>query len=102
MRALLAYIIRKDKIVQTYSDYLKYAIPDDKMITRMLYLPQKRTSAFQSMMISQSGCIQQSTRQTIEVSMTYWIRSARTLICIYMSNSISPNDMAERHFMTFI
>ena len=38
IRAPLAYVIRKAIIVLTYGDYPKYAIPDENMITRMLYL----------------------------------------------------------------
>ena len=41
IRALLAYIIRKTIIVQTYGDYPKYATPDYEMIARMLHLPSE-------------------------------------------------------------
>ena len=40
VRAPLAYLIRKSIIVQVYGEYLKFATPDDKMITRMLHLSQ--------------------------------------------------------------
>ena len=43
MRAPLAYIIRKTIQVQTYDEYLMYATPDNKMITRMLHLPPDKT-----------------------------------------------------------
>ena len=35
----LAYVIRKSILVKTYGDYPKYATPDNKIITRTLYLP---------------------------------------------------------------
>ena len=38
----LAYIIRKTNTVQVYGNYLKYASPNDDMITSMLHLtPEK-------------------------------------------------------------
>ena len=46
MQASLAYIKRNAIIVQTYSDYLMYASPDDKMIARMLYLPPEKNKLF--------------------------------------------------------
>ena len=39
MRVPLAYIIRKNIIVQTHGDYTKYMTPDNEMIARMLSLP---------------------------------------------------------------
>ena len=35
MKEPLSYVMRKNIIVETNSDYPKYAMPDDKMITRM-------------------------------------------------------------------
>ena len=51
---------------------------------------------------SQSKSIQQSTRQTIEVSMTSWTGPARTQTCIHMSNSTSSRGATEGHIMPFI
>ena len=70
MRVPLAYVIRKTITVQTYGDYLKYVTTDEKVIARMLAL-----------------------------SMTSWIRSAKILIYIHKSNSISPRRMAKGRFM---
>ena len=41
-KAPLAYIIRKTTLVQTMGDYPIHAIPDDKMIARMLHLPSEK------------------------------------------------------------
>ena len=40
--ASIAYMIRKNTIVQTYGDYPNYDTPDDKMIDRMLHLPPEK------------------------------------------------------------
>ena len=88
MRAPLAYIIRKTIIVQTDGDYLMYATPDDEMIARMLHLPPEKNKLLGC--VTQSAKeVQQSTRLTTKVSMTSWIRSARTFICIHIANSRS-------------
>ena len=39
IRALMAYIIRKTILVQSYGDYPKYVASDNGMISRMLHLP---------------------------------------------------------------
>ena len=35
-------IIRKNTIVKTYGDYLKYAIPDEEMIASISHQPQEK------------------------------------------------------------
>ena len=42
IKALLAYILSKTIIVETYGDYLSYANPDNEMIARMLHLPTNK------------------------------------------------------------
>ena len=39
IRASLAYVIRKTIVVQVHGEYISYATPDDKIITKMLHLP---------------------------------------------------------------
>ena len=43
IRVPFAYIIRKNMIVQTYSNYPMYATPDDKIINRVLHLPSDKS-----------------------------------------------------------
>ena len=42
LKAPLAYIIKKTITVKTYGDYPTYATPHDKMLARMLHLPQDK------------------------------------------------------------
>ena len=44
VRAHLAYIIRKNIVVKTYSDYPKYVTPENEMIRRMLHLHPEKIS----------------------------------------------------------
>ena len=42
MRAPLAYVTRKNIIVEMHGDYPQYVTLDDKMIIRMLHLPPEK------------------------------------------------------------
>ena len=61
-RAPLACIIRKIIAVQTYGDYPKYAIPENKIITRMLDLPLNKNKLQNEKSAQSSKNIQQSMR----------------------------------------
>ena len=84
--------------IETYGHYPKYATPDDKLIARMFYLPPDK-SKFLSEHDVQSVKVHTSEYKIDNRSVNnIWIRSERTLICILMSNSISPRVAAEGHF----
>ena len=46
IRAPLAYVIRKNVMAKTYSDYPKYATLDYQIIARMLHLPLDKNKLF--------------------------------------------------------
>ena len=79
-----------------------YATPGDKMIIRMLHLPPDKNKLLQE-------CDAQSVRvhiaeYKIDNRSVYDILNqiCKGMICIHMSNSISPRGMEERHFMPSI
>ena len=57
--APLANIIRKNVIFKTYGDYLMYATPDNKMITRMLHLPPDKSKLLNKKILKQPEPINQ-------------------------------------------
>ena len=54
MRAPLAYVTRKNIIVEMHDDYPQYVTPDDKMIIRMLQLPPDKNKLLLEHMFIQS------------------------------------------------
>ena len=93
IRKPLAYDIMKTIIVQVYGYYPMHATPDNEMIARMLDLPLDKNKLFQK---EDAQSIQMHTAEyKIDMSMTSWIRSACTLICIHMSNSLNKKTAEE-------
>ena len=97
LRKPLAYVIRKTILVQTYGDYPKCATPecydcqDATPTSKKEQAAQWEKCAVSQKMYSRIWDWQQK-------CLTYSTKSATTLICIHMSNSITPWGMAERHF----
>ena len=102
VRAPLAYVIKKNIQVQTYSEYPKYATPDDKMIARMWHLPHERNKILLESNIQSTKTHKAEYKIDNRTVHDILNRSARTLTCIHMSKSISPRGMVKGHIMPSI